>query len=149
MPAAPVIIFFAGDPVAKGRPRFASLGNGRPVAFTPAKTRKYEAALRYAAQQAMNGRALLTGPLSMTVTATMPVPQSWSGKKQRAALAGEIMPTKRPDADNFGKLAADSLNTVVFADDSQIVDWRVIKLYGERPGLRIEVASVRAGGEAS
>ena len=52
--ADPVVINFAGEPVAKGRPRFASIG-GKPRAFTPAKTRKYESALQYAAQQAMDG----------------------------------------------------------------------------------------------
>src|SRR6185436_2064428 len=91
-----VVINFAGEPVAKGRPRFASIG-GRPIAYTPTKTRKYEAALQYAAQQAMDGRPLLTGALMMSVVVSLLVPQSWSRKKQKAALAGDVMPTKRPD----------------------------------------------------
>ena len=138
--ADPVVINFAGPPVAKGRPRFTSIG-GRPIAYTPTKTRKYESALQYAAQQAMDGRPLLVGALSMSVVVSLPVPQSWSGKKQKQALAGEIMPTKRPDLGNYVKAAEDALNGVVFLDDSQVTFQTASKIYAEKPGLRIEVAS--------
>jgi Holliday junction resolvase RusA-like endonuclease len=73
-----------------------SLG-GKPRAYSPAKTRKYESALQYAAQQAMDGKPLLTGALSMSVVVTLPIPTSWSQKKQKQAAAGELKPTKRPD----------------------------------------------------
>lgn len=139
---AAIVIEFSGDPVAKGRPRFASIG-GRPLAFTPAKTRKYEAGLKFAAQEAMAGRALLTGPLLMEVTASLPIPRSWSQKKQRAALAGEIAPLTRPDLDNYAKIAADALNCVVFLDDSQIVELLASKQYSDMPGLLIRVEQQR------
>src|SRR6185369_15017890 len=135
----PVVINFAGEPVAKGRPRFASIG-GKPIAYTPTKTRKYEAALQYAARQAMDGRPLLTGPVMMSVVVSLPVPTSWSGKQQKAALAGNVMPTKRPDIDNYIKVACDALNGVVFPDDNQITFLTASKIYAEKPNLRIEVA---------
>lgn len=137
-----IVIDVSGRPVPKGRPRFASRGSGRPIAYTPAKTRSYETDVRYAAQQVMNGRALLTGALVMRVTASLQVPMSWSGKKRREALAGIHAPTKRPDIDNFAKTAMDALNCVVFADDSQITKLDVEKVYSDRPGLRIEIARI-------
>jgi Holliday junction resolvase RusA-like endonuclease len=142
----PFVIEFCGEPVAKGRPRFASIG-GKPRAYSPAKTRHYEAALQYAAQQAMDGRPLLVGALSMSIVASLPVPQSWSNKKRVQALAGKIAPTKRPDVDNYAKIAADALNAVVFLDDSQITFLMVSKVYGERPSLRIEVSPLALDAE--
>lgn len=136
----PVQITLSGEPHGKGRPRFArSTGH----AFTPAKTRAYESALRYAAQESMNGEPPLEGPLSVVVVAIFPVPSSWSAKKQRAALAGEIWPTVMPDADNLLKVL-DACNEVVFRDDKQIIDARIVKRYGDRPRLVIEVREIVA-----
>ena len=137
-----ITIRLDGKPVAKGRPRIGRGGGGRPMAFTPAHTRKYEAVLRLAAQEQMNGRAPLEGPLRVTVTAWLGVPTSWSKKKTASALAGIVRPTKRPDIDNYAKAALDALNTIVFADDSQITELNVSKLYDRRPGLCISVKRI-------
>lgn len=134
-----VTVELAGTPVAKGRARFV---RSTGIAFTPAKTRSYESHLRLAAQDAMDGRAPLEGPLVMRVRVTLPIPLSFSKRKRAAALAGDEHPAKRPDWDNYGKIAADSLNSIVFRDDAQIVDARVVKRYGERPGLSIDVGPV-------
>jgi Holliday junction resolvase RusA-like endonuclease len=88
----------------------------------------------------MAGRAPLQGPVRVVMTMRFPVPASWSKKNQAAALAGQIRPTIKPDWDNGAKLC-DAINMVVFLDDKQVVDGRVIKLYSERPGLTIEVES--------
>ena len=133
--AFPIVIRLAGEPEGKGRPRFAR-ATGR--AFTPAATRAYEAALRYAAQTAMNGRPPVDGPLAVTLTAFMPVPASWSKKKQAAALDGELWPVGKPDADNLLK-TIDALNEVVWRDDKQAVIATVVKTYSARPELRIVV----------
>lgn len=113
------------------------------IAFTPADTRKYQSALRYAAQEAMNGRPPLEGPLSVSIVAAFPVPQSWSKKKRQAALANHIFPTSRPDIDNIAK-QCDGLNEVVWKDDKQIVDAQVSKRYSDRPLLSIMVREISA-----
>lgn len=128
-------IVLLGKPVAKGRPRF-SKETGR--AYTPEKTVKYETMLRYAAEQVMNGQPPLEGPLRVEMTVVVPIPVSWSKKKQEAARTGELLPTSKPDWDNFGKVV-DSANLVVWIDDSQITDGRVIKKYGDKPGLWLRV----------
>lgn len=129
-----IVIRLAGEPRGKGRAQF-SRRTGR--AYTPARTVSYEAALRIAAQAVMRG-APLAGPLDVTVTMHMPVPASWSKKKQLAALAGEIFPTKKPDWDNAAKMT-DALNQVVWIDDKQIVDGRVRKRYSATPELIVSV----------
>ena len=134
-----VIVFAVdGKPVAKGRPRIGRVGN-RPMAFTPAATRKYEAHARMAAQMAMDGREPIEGPVRLSIIAYLPIPTSWSKKRQRLAERGEITPTKRPDCDNYLKTAMDSCNGIVLADDCQVIDARVVKTYSRRPRLEIHV----------
>jgi Holliday junction resolvase RusA-like endonuclease len=132
---ANIVIEIVGEPVGKGRARFArSTGH----AYTPAHTRRYENQLRYAAQQAMDGRPPLSGPLSIRIEAHFPVPTSWSRKKRESALAGAVKHIVRPDVDNLVK-TVDGLNQIVWRDDRQIVNCLVTKLYSDRPQLRIEV----------
>ncbi len=132
-------ITVAGPPVPKGRPRFDAV-NGRAMAFTPAKTRKYETHVRLAAQQAMEGRAPLDGPVTVSMVAWLPIPTSWSKKRQRMAERGAIAPTKRPDVENILKSALDACNGIVFRDDSQAVDVRAVKAYAAKPRLDIRVS---------
>jgi Holliday junction resolvase RusA-like endonuclease len=134
-PAGTITIELAGEPRGKGRPRFTRGG----IAYTPSATRSYEASLAWTAAAAMKGAKPLEGPLTLTVEAHMPIPSSWSGKRQRMAAAGEIRPTTRPDADNLLK-TVDGLNGIVWRDDAQVVDVSIAKLYSERPRLVITVA---------
>lgn len=152
MPDADVIeVLLAGAPIGKGRPRFRAITarSGRTFAsiYTPAATRRYEGALRYAAQQAMGARAPLEGPLHVRVTATFPVPPSWPKRKRADALAGIVRPAKKPDADNILKVL-DSCNEVVFRDDAQVVDAHIVKVYGAKPSLRIEVRPAKLASAA-
>jgi len=124
-----------GTPIAKGRPRAGTVA-GRVRLFTPAKTVAYEGLIALAAEKAMDGAAPYLGPVSLTVTATFAIPASWSKKKQAAAL----WHTGRPDGDNLLKAVGDGLNGVVWKDDSQVASARIIKCYGDVPGLTVEIA---------
>ena len=132
-----------GDPIGWQRsgvrivkPRF---GKQFATIYTPAETRAYEKALAMVAKVAMRAKEPLLGPLRLTVTAFMPVPASWSRKKRDAALAGVVRPTVKPDWDNIGKIGSDALKGIVWKDDTQVVDGRVLKFYDERPRLRVEI----------
>lgn len=127
-----------GSPVAKGRPRFSRLTG---TAYTPEKTRRYEDALAWAGQIAMSGRPLLEGPLCILFLSFVAIPASKSQKWKAAALRGEIFPTGRPDFDNYAKVL-DSLNKIVWIDDSQIVDATVRKRYSDRPRTEISVSTL-------
>jgi Holliday junction resolvase RusA-like endonuclease len=138
MNAAPVIVTLNGEPKGKGRPRFVKQ-TGR--AFTPAATRSYEAALRYAGQEAMAGREPIEGAVSVIILARFPVPVSWPKKRQTAALDGSVWPTVKPDADNLAKML-DAFNEVVWRDDKQAVAVLIMKSYGAIPGLSITVTPI-------
>jgi Holliday junction resolvase RusA-like endonuclease len=124
----------AGKPMAKGRVRFTQKGH----AYTPDRTVRYEGQLAFAAQQAMNGRLPADGPVAVTLLVSMQIPASWSKKKKEQAEDGFIYPTSKPDLDNFAKML-DALNMIVWNDDSQIVDLRVVKLYALAPQMTVAV----------
>jgi Holliday junction resolvase RusA-like endonuclease len=145
---ASVTIVIAGAAVAKGRPRITRMG----FAYTPAKTRRYEAHGRLAAQEAMNGRVPIAVPVRAEITVDLPVPVSWSAKRQDAALRGKIRPTSRPDADNYVKSAMDAINAIAVTDDSLVVELVAEKRYARVPKLSIVItplAASAANGRAS
>ena len=43
--------------------------------------------------------------------------------------AGELLPCKKPDADNIAKVICDALNKVAYGDDTQICSLKVDKRY--------------------
>jgi len=118
-----------GTPVAKGRAR--STRSGRH--YTPEKTRRAEDSFagRVFAQLTPEQRTPATGPLVLEVTFVMPIPASWSGKKTRDAESGATKPVSRPDLDNLLKLAKDACNSILWVDDSQVVEVYAKKTYGE------------------
>ncbi len=101
-------------------------------------TEAYEATLAEAAQLFMRGRQPTSNPVALLVHSFREIPVSWSKKDQAKALHGAILPTSRPDWDNYGKVT-DAFNGIVWGDDSQVVDGRVIKRYSDSPAMRIEV----------
>lgn len=131
-----------GQPQGKGRPRVGKIG-GHARLFTPAATVAYEGLIAHAAQTALAGRPLLDGPVGLALFLYCQVPASWSAKKQRAALAGEHMPTTKPDADNVLKAICDGCNGVLWRDDVQVVDLWVRKRYAAVPCVRVEAWELR------
>lgn len=113
-------------------------------------------AIRMIARMAMAGREPYEGPVELSLCAYCPVPPSWSQAKQRAALAGDIKPTSKPDLSNIIKLAEDAIITprakrgktplvpqkAVIKDDSQIVKVTAWKIYSQSPRLVVMVAEV-------
>ena len=134
-------IVVLGIPVAKGRPRFAK-ATGHT--YTPEKTRNFEAALKYAAEQVMGGKPPLEGPISLEIDVKLPISASWTKKQQAAARSGALRPTKKPDFDNYAK-TVDALNMVVWQDDGQVVEATVRKTYSDKPGMWIRVNEIGEG----
>lgn len=130
-----ISIVLDGEPRGKGRPRFSRKSG---TAFTPTETRKYEAALRLAAQDAMTDLVPFEGPLRVVVEASMPIPVSWPKWKRDFANMGMFLHTSKPDIDNLMKML-DALNEIVWRDDSQISSATVSKRYSAKPSLRIEI----------
>lgn len=79
--------------------------------------------------QSMRNRKATAMPLHVTISFFLEIPKSWTKEKRLAATVGKILPTSRPDIDNYIKAIFDSLNGIAFADDSQIVSMHAVKLY--------------------
>ena len=127
-----------GAPQGKGRPKVVKIAGFTRMA-TPQKTVAYEGLIAHAAQEAMAGRPMFTAAVVANVFIDAAVPASWSAKKQRMALAGEVLPTTKPDADNVVKAVFDGLNGVLWRDDVLVVELHVCKRYAATPCVRVKV----------
>jgi Holliday junction resolvase RusA-like endonuclease len=110
------------------------------VLFTPPKQRNTAAALRMAAQDAMQrlGVSTYSEPVCVTLRAEFGIPASWSKKRRAAAILGLVRPG-RPDLDNLYKLVGDAFNRLVFTDDALVVELHVEKRYSLEPKLTVTV----------
>lgn len=72
-----------------------------------------------------------------------PVPASFN-KKQRAKIAANepVYKETKPDYGNLEKLLEDSLQGIVYINDSRIVKAEIVKIYGTIPRIEIEVYPV-------
>ena len=118
-----------GNPVGKGRPKFARRGNF-VSAYTPTKTRDYESVIKEAAQKAMGSNELLETPVTVAIYITVPIPKSYSKKRTEACLKDIERPIKKPDIDNIAKCFLDAMNDIVYKDDTQVLTLHVTKVYG-------------------
>ena len=132
-----MLIHIPGEPQAKGRPRF---GQGRT--YTPAKTAKWEHMAAWCARDQYGCRPPVEGAITVTVEAMFAIPLSWTKARREAASCGTLRHISRPDGDNLLKAVGDSLNGIVWLDDSQIVEAIVKKRYGDVPGVTVWVEAL-------
>lgn len=133
-----IAFIIPGTPVGKGRPKFARRGNF-VTAYTPEKTASYENLVKIAAHDAMTGKQILDGAVSVVMWLFVTPPASWSQKKQREALLNNILPTSKPDVDNVVKGIFDAMNEIVWRDDKQVVELTVKKRYSDTARAMVEV----------
>lgn len=135
-----------GTPVGKGRPKVSSRGGKFAQLYTPEKTANYEGLVAHTGQAAMNSRPLIAGAVSVKMDIRLPVPASWSKRKQLMALDGQVFAKKKPDIDNVEKAIFDGLNGVVWNDDVQVVEVVKRKRYGSAPGVLVVIREISPGG---
>lgn len=136
-----ITITIPGTPVGKGRPRFARRG-AFVKTYSPEKTQNYEALVKMAAGEAMEGLTPLQGAVKIELLLYVTPPASWSNKKAMSALAGDIYPTTKPDLDNTLKGILDACNGIVWGDDKQVVQATVSKRYGIRACAVLHVSEM-------
>jgi Holliday junction resolvase RusA-like endonuclease len=141
-----VIEFFVpGEPRGKGRHRTRIVKTRAGAQFvhsyTPQETANYENLVKLSANRVMVGRKPLIGPVAVDLVATFVPPTSWSAKKIGRAMQGFEVPT-RFDVDNIAKSIFDGANGVIWHDDKQIVDARIVKRFGDLPGVSVRVQSL-------
>lgn len=127
-----------GPPQGKARARTCRNGH----TYTPNHTVLYENLVKTEFLRQCGRPRLQAGSrpaLAMEITAVYPVPASYPKRDKVAALAGDLLPAKKPDADNVAKVIADALNGLAYTDDAQITDLSVRKRYGEEPEVRVKL----------
>jgi Holliday junction resolvase RusA-like endonuclease len=139
--SAPITIALQGAPQGKGRARSFVRG-GHVGHYTPEKTRTYEGMIRFAAMQELGKRPALDCPVEFVLRAVFPVPASWSERKRRRAITGELKPGKKPDLDNIAKAWNDALNGVAYRDDSLICRMTLDKRYGPQPLVVVTITPI-------
>ncbi|MBB6446488.1 RusA family crossover junction endodeoxyribonuclease [Bacillus benzoevorans] len=132
-----------GTPVAQGRPR-ATTVNGNVRMYDPAKSRDFKKYVRLVASE-HRPPSLLDGPLAMKVNIYKPSLKSFSKKKTMAAEKGELRPVTKPDVDNYVKGIKDALKSVIWKDDSQVVDLHISKWYSETPRIEVSIKEIQEG----
>lgn len=102
-----------------------------------------------AAGALMQGRALLDGPLSITVTFYRPRPKGHFGSGRNAGSLRASAPTHpvtKPDLLKLARAVEDALTGIVYRDDSQICEETLRKEFGEP--ARVEIAVGELGERA-
>jgi Holliday junction resolvase RusA-like endonuclease len=132
-----ITLLIPGQPFAKQRPRF-SRASGR--AYTPAATVSFERVVQQLA--AVRIPAPLEGPVSVTIYATFAPPASWSKRKVEVTLHRPHV--QRPDLDNIGKAILDGLNRIAWADDAQVADLHIRKVWGVTPQTVVIIRKIGA-----
>ena len=119
-----------GTPQPKGSARaFVRKGRAIVTSDNPA-VRRWEDTIRFVLQDWPHG--ILTGSVSLVMMFTLVRPRSVSAKRRP-------FPTVKPDLSKLYRGAEDAMTGIVFADDAQVIEALVGKVYGEAPGLRCEI----------
>ena len=108
-------------------------------------TRPWRAAVAAAAAETMNGRPLLTGPVTIKVLFVFPRPKTHYRTGKHAAELRPDAPTYhagKPDLDKLQRAIGDSLTGQVLRDDAQIARVIATKLYGEPACARILIHEI-------
>lgn len=129
-----------GEPKAKQRPRVTKQG----IAYTPKQTIEYENWVKQC-YWIKNKDKFLEGQIKAVIKAYFTIPKSTSKKRRKLMIEEKIRPTKKPDTDNLAKIVLDSLNTLAFNDDKQVVDLRVLKFYSEEPRVEVTLEKIQEG----
>ena len=92
------------------------------------------------------GVGLLDGPLSVLFRFVVVRPKGHFKKGGELSAKGrrEPHPAKRPDLLKLARGIEDALSKVVYRDDSQIVDERLVKEYGGNARVEIEIVELDA-----
>ena len=108
------------------------------------KSRPWMNQIAQEAGRIMAGRELFDGPLSALFRFVIPRPKGHYRKNGELSASGRRNPhpAKRPDALKLARGAEDALSGVVYRDDSQIVDERLVKEWGEPARVEIEVRQI-------
>lgn len=137
-----ISFFVPSAPVAQPRQRHAVIGGQvRNYTTKDHPVHQFKRDIQTEAYNAYEGKPL-DGPIRLELTFLLPRPKSIVWKKK---LMPRLWARVKPDFDNLAKAVCDALNGILWADDSQVVDASVKKMYaagGEEPGVYVLVTEL-------
>lgn len=125
-----------GEIVGKARPR---MNTRTGKAYTPTNTKNYEYFLRQCFVAYYPNFKPIESRVKVSIIAYFSMPKSTSKKKEAEMLAGNISPTKKPDADNIIKIILDAMNKFAFKDDTQVIKLDIEKKYAIAPKIYVKI----------
>jgi len=139
-------IIVPGEPVAQARPRFTKKGK-KPRAYDTDKCANYKNAVGMFAKHALKNSydwiykegTILA--VTVDICVSLEPPKSWSKGKKMSAISGDILPTTRPDCDNYAKTYLDAMTGILYKDDSNVVSLSVKKIYDYTSRAIIELTA--------
>ena len=103
------------------------------------KSKGWKKIVAKAAKEAFRG-PLLEGPLIATFRFYRPRPKNHFAKFGLSKAGAQLLaPDTRPDVLKLARAAEDALIDVIYADDSQIVEEHLFKVWGEPARLEVEI----------
>ena len=132
-----------GQPEQQGSKR--SLGPGRPMLDDNKRLKPWRADAIAHLQEAMTAQGIeqYVGPVRVSATFTYGRPASHYGTGRNARVVKATAPlwkASAPDLDKLQRAVGDALTQAgVLRDDSLIVKWTAIKIWGEVAGVDIAV----------
>lgn len=112
------------------------------------KSKEWKGIVAWAARQAVGaGFALLDGPLAVAMKFVQVRPKNQYRTGRNAHLLREgapTHPTAKPDVLKLARAVEDALTGVLWLDDAQIVDERLMKVWGDSVRVEIVVSTITA-----
>ena len=133
-------ITIEGKPEPQLRPRATRIGNSIRL-YDPKTTTDYKNLVKWTAKQQWKQKPLEC-PLVVELDIYRQIPKSTSKKRRKLKNERVIRPVVKPDIDNYSKGILDSLNGIVYKDDSQVVSLIANKYYSDNPRVEINISEV-------
>lgn len=133
-----LLIEIHGNPCPQKQTRFVRRGSYVST-FDPSSKEKANIQWQL---KAYAPREPLAGAVKVDLTFYLPVPKSTSGVRKRQMLNHVILPTKRPDVDNLAYLITNAMKSIIYCDDSQVVDLCMHKRYGAEPKTVVKIIPI-------
>ena len=148
-----MIVTIPGEPEGKKRPRYSRKTG---VMYTPSETVAYEKKVQ-AMFWAQGGKKMhdvktladqdgkpreCVVPLKVEIWAFIKPPETAPMWKKGLMRLNSILPTKKPDIDNIGKIILDGLNKAAWRDDSAVTDLIIHKRFSDEPRVVVEINEI-------
>lgn len=137
-------IVIEGIPIPKARARIFKKGT-HFSAYDPQSQEKNIVSMKMKQQSLKEGHKFDRESIFMVdMWFYIPYPKSCdSGQIKQASWGVNIIPPQRPDVSNYVKFYEDAANTILWHDDSSIIDLEAHKRYSENPRTEIEIMTVQ------